>query len=92
MLRTDDLRVGYPGKPLFDAADLALERLECAALIGPERRGQDDLPAHDAGPTAPLAGHVTLGASLKVGYFAQAHEALNPDNTVIHALLAPPRA
>ena len=31
----------------------------------------------------PLGGKVTLGASLEIGYFAQAHEGLNPNNTVM---------
>ena len=36
---------------------------------------------------APLQGEVIPGASLQVGYFAQAHETLNPDNTVLDELL-----
>jgi ATP-binding cassette subfamily F protein 3 len=35
----------------------------------------------------PLAGSLTLGASLKVGYFAQAQEALDPEATVLDELL-----
>ncbi len=35
------------------------------------------------GELSPLGGEVTLGASLKIGYFAQAHEGLNPKNTLI---------
>ena len=34
----------------------------------------------------PLEGEVTLGASLKIGYFAQAHEGLNPENTLIQEI------
>jgi ATP-binding cassette, subfamily F, member 3 len=39
------------------------------------------------GQLQPLSGGITLGASLKVGYFAQAHDGLNPDDSVIEALL-----
>ncbi|HKY99696.1 MAG TPA: ATP-binding cassette domain-containing protein, partial [Rhabdochlamydiaceae bacterium] len=35
------------------------------------------------GQLEPLAGEVILGASLQIGYFAQAHEGLKPDNTVM---------
>jgi ATP-binding cassette subfamily F protein 3 len=35
----------------------------------------------------PLQGQVYLGASLKIGYFAQAHDALKSENTVIDELL-----
>jgi ATP-binding cassette subfamily F protein 3 len=33
-----------------------------------------------------LEGAVTLGASLKIGYFAQAHEGFNPENTLIQEI------
>jgi ATP-binding cassette subfamily F protein 3 len=34
----------------------------------------------------PLEGEVKLGASLKIGYFAQAHEGLNPENTLVQEI------
>ena len=88
VLRTRDLCVGYPGKPLFESADIVLERLECAALIGPNGAGKTTFLRTALGHLPPLAGEVTLGASLKVGYFAQAHDSLNPEQQVIEALLA----
>src|SRR5574342_873649 len=39
------------------------------------------------GSLSPLAGEVILGASLHVGYFAQAHEGLDPNNTVLDEIL-----
>jgi ATP-binding cassette, subfamily F, member 3 len=88
VLRTRNLRVGYPGKPLFESADIVLERLECAALIGPNGAGKTTFLRTALGHLPPLDGEVTLGASLKVGYFAQAHDSLNPEQQVIEALLA----
>jgi ATP-binding cassette subfamily F protein 3 len=88
VLRTRDLQVGYPGKPLFESADIVLERLECAALIGPNGAGKTTFLRTALGHLPPLDGEVTLGASLKVGYFAQAHDSLNPEQQVIEALLA----
>ncbi len=40
------------------------------------------------GQIRPLAGEVRLGAGLKVGYFAQAQDALNDENTVLDEFLA----
>jgi len=40
------------------------------------------------GEQPPLAGDVRLGAGLKVGYFAQAHDRLNPDSSVVEELMA----
>ena len=39
------------------------------------------------GQLQPLAGEVILGASLHVGYFAQAHEGLDPEKTVLEEIL-----
>src|SRR5574342_1107029 len=40
------------------------------------------------GSLSPLAGEVILGASLHVGYFAQAHEGLDSEKTVLDEILA----
>ena len=34
----------------------------------------------------PLAGEVILGASLHIGYFAQAHEGLDPERTLVEEI------
>jgi ATP-binding cassette subfamily F protein 3 len=40
------------------------------------------------GEVPPLEGEVRLGASLRVGYFAQAHEGLSPERTALEELVA----
>lgn len=87
VIRTSNLTVGYPDKPLFTAEDLELHRLECAALIGPNGTGKTTFLKTILGKMQPLAGQIRLGASLEIGYFAQAHEGLNPDNRVIDELI-----
>jgi ATP-binding cassette subfamily F protein 3 len=87
VLRTSDLEIGYPGKRLFEAEDIELRRLECAALIGDNGVGKTTFLRTLMGELTPLAGEVKLGASLDIGYFAQAHEGLNPDNRVMDELL-----
>lgn len=87
VLRTSDLEIGYPGKSLFEAEDIELRRLECAALIGDNGVGKTTFLRTLMGEMTPLAGKLKLGASLDIGYFAQAHEGLNPDNSVIDELL-----
>jgi len=86
VLRTRDLQVGYPGKLLFSAPDLELRRTDCAALIGPNGAGKTTFLKTILGQIGPLAGEVILGASLHVGYFAQAHEGLNPNRTLIEEI------
>jgi ATP-binding cassette subfamily F protein 3 len=86
VLRTRDLEVGYPGKPLFQADDLELRRGDCAALIGPNGAGKSTFLKTALEHLEPLSGEVILGASLHIGYFAQAHEGLNPENTLIQEI------
>jgi ATP-binding cassette, subfamily F, member 3 len=95
VIRTKDLQVGYrdnsergiPGKLLFRAPDIELRRTDCAALIGPNGAGKSTFLKMILSQLKPLAGEVILGASLHVGYFAQAHEGLDPEKTVLDEIL-----
>ncbi|HEY3474039.1 MAG TPA: ABC-F family ATP-binding cassette domain-containing protein [Anaerolineales bacterium] len=94
VIRTRKLKVGYPpedGLPekfLFSAPDIELRRLDCAALIGPNGAGKSTFLKMILGQLEPLDGEVILGASLQIGYFAQAHEGLDPEKTVLDEVLA----
>jgi ATP-binding cassette subfamily F protein 3 len=81
------LCVGYPDKPLFCADNILLVRGECAALIGDNGTGKTTLLKTLTGQLNPLEGHISLGSGLKVGYFAQAHDDMNLDHTVLDELL-----
>jgi ATP-binding cassette, subfamily F, member 3 len=87
VLYTKRLHVGYPDKPLFDAPDIVLLRGETAALIGPNGVGKSTLLKTLMGELNALSGEAMLGANVKVGYFAQAHELLNPKNTLLDELM-----
>ncbi len=87
VLRTRNLRIGYPDKELFDAGNIELWYQERAALIGPNGTGKTTFLRTILGQIEPLAGEAELGASLKVGYFAQAHDMLNPKNVVLDEML-----
>jgi ATP-binding cassette subfamily F protein 3 len=87
VVRTTALRVGYPSRPLFTAEPIELHRQECAALIGPNGAGKTTFLRTILEQIPPLSGQIRLGANLKIGYFAQAHEALDAAQTVIDAVL-----
>lgn len=93
VLRTYNLQVGYhdEGKPLFDCPDFLLQRQECAAIIGPNGAGKTTFLKTILEQTPPYSGKVQLGASLDIGYFAQAHEGLNPNRSLMEGIdsLAP---
>jgi ATP-binding cassette, subfamily F, member 3 len=81
VLRTRGLQVGYAdeGRPLFNVPDLVLQRKECAAVIGPNGAGKTTFLKTILEQIPPFQGETLLGSSLKVGYFAQAHEGLHAD-------------
>jgi ATP-binding cassette subfamily F protein 3 len=90
VLRTRSLQVGYAdeGRPLFSAPDLTLVRGECAGVIGPNGAGKSTFLKTLLGQLPPYAGEVMMGANLHLGYFAQAHEGLHPERTLLQEIEA----
>jgi ATP-binding cassette subfamily F protein 3 len=86
VIRTKDLQIGFPDKFLFKSPDIELRRQDCAALIGPNGAGKTTFLKTILGQLEPLSGEVILGASLNIGYFAQAHEGLDPNKTLIQEI------
>jgi ATP-binding cassette subfamily F protein 3 len=86
ILSVREVTIGYPGNPLLSSSDLELHRLDCAAVIGPNGAGKTTLLKTILGLQPPLSGEVNLGASLSIGYFAQAHEDLNPERTLVEEI------
>jgi ATP-binding cassette, subfamily F, member 3 len=90
VVRTRDLQVGYQdeGRPLFSAPDLTLLRGECAGVVGPNGAGKTTFLKTLLGQLPPLSGEVVLGASLHIGYFAQAHESLRSERSLMEEIEA----
>lgn len=85
VIRTYGLKIGYHDDKnlLINAPDLVLIRGEIAAVMGPNGVGKTTFLKTLLGKLPPLAGKVELGASVKVGYFAQAHEGLHSNWTLV---------
>lgn len=88
-LRARNAIIGYPGNPLFQIGELELHHGECAALIGPNGSGKTTFLKVLLEQLEPLQGSAEMGkgASLKVGYFAQTHDSLIPENSVLDELI-----
>jgi len=81
---------GYCGRgPIFAGLDLLVRRRERWCVMGVNGAGKSTLLKLVAGEIEPDAGRITLGASVKLAYFAQhAMDLLDPVQTVIETLRA----
>jgi len=93
VLATSELVIGHRTDDgvlcLCSCPDLDLRRGERAALIGPNASGKTTLIRTILGQLPPLAGEVRLGASLRVGYLAQAvgDDGLDSKRTILDEIL-----
>ena len=84
-----DVRKAYGHRVIYDGLNLLIRRGERWAVMGRNGAGKTTLLKIIAGALAPDSGEVKLGASLKMGYFAQQSlDLLDPDLTIIEQLLA----
>ena len=86
---TRDLCIGYDAeKPLHTVPDVLVQRGETVAIFGPNGVGKSTLLKTLCGDLEPLKGEVRLGAKVKAGYFAQAHERLSADKSLLDEITA----
>ena len=78
----------YGSRTVYAGLDLLIRRGERWCVLGANGAGKSTLLKMVAGEAQPDAGAVTLGASVRMGYFAQhAMEVLDPDRTVWDTLV-----
>lgn len=94
VLKTSEVHIGYTaqqGQPaptrLFECEALQLMRGARVALIGPNGSGKTTFVRSILGDVPPLRGQIELGASVRVGYFAQAHDELDISQRILDELL-----
>jgi ATP-binding cassette, subfamily F, member 3 len=71
---------------LLDRINLLIRHGERIGLIGANGTGKSILLRLILGQEQPDSGEIKLGPSVSVGYYAQEHETLNPNQTVIDAV------
>jgi ATPase subunit of ABC transporter with duplicated ATPase domains len=77
----------YGNRVIYDGLDLLVRRRERCCVLGVNGAGKSTLLKLVAGTTEPDAGSVTVGGSVKMGYFAQhAMDLLDGDRTVMEML------
>ncbi len=78
---------GYGSKRIYDGLDFMIRRRERWCVMGVNGAGKSTLLKLVAGASEPDEGTVTLGGSVKMGYFAQhAMDLLDGERTVFQSL------
>ena len=82
-----DVQKGYGSRSIYDGLDFTVRRKERWCVMGVNGAGKSTLLKLIAGTTEPDDGSVTIGASVKMGYFAQhAMDLLDGERTVFEEL------
>ncbi len=82
-----NVRKAYGDRVIYDGLDFTIRRRERWSILGINGAGKSTLLKLIAGASAPDEGTVNLGASVKMGYFAQhAMEMLDGEETIFEAL------
>jgi len=77
----------YGSRTIYDGFDFMIRRRERWCIMGVNGAGKSTLLKLATGATVPDQGTVTLGASVKLGYFAQhAMDLLDGDSTILQWL------
>lgn len=86
--RLEHVVKGYGRRRIYDGLDFLVRRGERWCVMGVNGAGKSTLLKLVAGETRPDDGEVTVGGSVKMGYFAQhAMELLKPEQTVYESLV-----
>lgn len=82
-LTAEGLSKSYGSLEIFTDVDLAVDRGSRVVILGLNGAGKTTLLRLLAGVEEPDTGEVRPGHGLKLGYYAQEHETLDPERTVL---------
>lgn len=82
-LTAEGLSKSYGSLEVFTDVDLAIDRGARVVILGLNGAGKTTLLRVLFGSEKPDTGSVMAGHGLRMGYFAQEHETLDPDRTVL---------
>ena len=83
----EEISATFGTHTIFEKLSLLIRRGDGVALVGPNGAGKTTLLRILVGELEPTAGRVKIGSRVKIGYFSQQHEGLNPENTVIDEIM-----
>ncbi len=81
-----DLGVSYGDKTVFEHGDLLIWKGQTVCLVGANGCGKSTFLKVLTGQMMPTEGHFRLGAGVRLGYFQQNTDSLNPDCTILEEM------
>ncbi|GAA1360891.1 ABC-F family ATP-binding cassette domain-containing protein [Brevibacterium luteolum] len=87
-LTAEGLSKSYGSTEVFTGVDLAIDRGSRVVVLGFNGAGKTTLLTLLAGLEKPDSGEVIAGHGLKLGYYAQEHETLDVNKTVLENMVA----
>lgn len=82
-ITAESLSKSYGSLEIFTDVDLAIDRGSRVVILGFNGAGKTTLLRMLAGVTTADTGEVNYGHGAKIGYFAQEHEVLDPERSVV---------
>lgn len=82
-LKVQKLSFGYSSKPLFSNLNFELSRGEKFLILGKNGVGKSTLLKLIVGKLTPKTGTITIGANVKIAYYAQEHESLDLEKSIL---------
>ncbi len=87
-LQASDLSKSYGSLEIFTAVDLAIDRGSKVVVLGLNGAGKTTLLRMLAGVDKPDTGEVEPGHGLRIGYYAQEHETIDVERSVLQNMVS----
>lgn len=87
VFKCDDLSAGYPGKVVFEHANMEIKRGEKVAFVGRNGEGKTTMMRIITSELAPLSGTAKTGYNVNIGYYAQNQEDVLDKNETVFSTL-----
>ncbi|RJS54610.1 multidrug ABC transporter ATP-binding protein [Bacillus subtilis] len=83
VIEAENVMIAYDGRMLVDSFDELIIPGERIGIIGPNGIGKTTLLNTLAGRHTPDGGHITIGQTVRIGYYTQDHSEMNGELKVI---------
>ena len=82
----ENVNFSYPGKPILSNFNLLIQNADRIGIVGDNGKGKSTLLNLIAGDLTPDAGKISVGETIRIGYFSQQIKGLDESKRVINFL------